>query len=182
MNMIRKSVTFLGSITLLALLLVALAPRAARGVAAALVQVTNTSSNPVPVVASDLVNEPFSTMTCAFCDVLISSSGLDIPGPPPATFVVPSTDSAGNAVKLLVIRYVSAVCVLPLVGITATVPANAVNGVTQTFTFVPLQEVNNIGGTETTILAPPGSTVGLFNESSLQTSGCLVTMNGYLAH
>ncbi len=49
MNMIRKSISYLGSIALLALLLSALAPRAARGVAAALVQVTNTSADPVPV-------------------------------------------------------------------------------------------------------------------------------------
>jgi hypothetical protein len=48
MNLIRKSISLLGSITLLALLLVALAPRAAHGVAAALVQVANSSANPVP--------------------------------------------------------------------------------------------------------------------------------------
>jgi hypothetical protein len=53
MNVIRKSLTLLGSISLLALLLAALAPRAARGVAAALVQVTNTTSNPVPTISAD---------------------------------------------------------------------------------------------------------------------------------
>ena len=179
MNMIRNSVTFLGSITLLALLLAALTPRAARGVAAALVQVTNTASNPIPVVDSDLVNEPFSTMICALCADIVSG-GLPIQGTPPATFVVPSTDSAGNSVKLLVIRYISAACSSPVVGITATVPANAVGGVTQTITFIPLQELNTVGGTETTILAPPGSTVGFVDEPS--ETPCLVAMNGYLAH
>lgn len=49
MNMIRKSMTLLGSITLLALLLTALTPRAAHGVAAALVLVSNTGADPVPV-------------------------------------------------------------------------------------------------------------------------------------
>ena len=135
--------------------------------------------NPVPVVDSDLVNEPFSTMICAFCADLIST-GLPIPGTPSATFVVPSTDSAGNSVKLLVIRYVSAACTSPVVGITASVPANAVSGVTQTITFIPLQEENTVGGTETTILAPPGSTVGFVDEPS--DTPCLLTMNGYLAH
>jgi hypothetical protein len=48
MNLLRKVVTSLGSITLAALLLAALAPKATRGVAAALVQVTNTASNAVP--------------------------------------------------------------------------------------------------------------------------------------
>jgi hypothetical protein len=48
MNLFRKSITLLGSIVLLALILAALAPRTARGVAAALVQITNTTSTPVP--------------------------------------------------------------------------------------------------------------------------------------
>lgn len=179
MNIIRKAVTTIGGVFLAALLIAALAPRAARGVAAALVQITNTSSNPVPVVDSDLVNEPFSTMICVSCADLISG-GLPIQGTPSATFVVPSTDSAGNSVKLLVIRYVSGACSSPVVGITASVPANAVGGVTQTITFIPLQEENTVGGTETTILAPPGSTVGFVDEPS--ETPCLLTMNGYLAH
>lgn len=45
---IRKAMSALGAVVLAALLLVALAPRAARGVAAALVQVVNTTANPVP--------------------------------------------------------------------------------------------------------------------------------------
>ena len=48
MSLIRKAVTALGGIFLAALLIVALAPKATRSMAAALVQVTNTTSNPVP--------------------------------------------------------------------------------------------------------------------------------------
>lgn len=48
MNRIQKLATTLAGILLVVLVLVALAPQAARGVAAALVQITNTTANPVP--------------------------------------------------------------------------------------------------------------------------------------
>lgn len=62
----RKSVTLLGSITLLALMLAALLPRAARGVAAALVQVTNTSASPVPTVSAEAFNSFDANGLCQF--------------------------------------------------------------------------------------------------------------------
>lgn len=46
MSTIRKALTALGAIFLVALLLAALAPKAARGFAAAIVQVGNTTANP----------------------------------------------------------------------------------------------------------------------------------------
>ena len=49
MNIIRKAFTTLGGIFLAALLITALAPKAAHGIAAALVQVANTTANPVPI-------------------------------------------------------------------------------------------------------------------------------------
>jgi hypothetical protein len=52
MNHVRKLLSTLGGIFLAALLVAALAPKAARGVAAVLVQVTNTTSNPVPMIDS----------------------------------------------------------------------------------------------------------------------------------
>lgn len=72
MNLFRKTLTLLGSILLAALLLAALAPRAARGVAAALVQVTNTTSTPVPT--SDVSPlQPFEqnceTSTAIVCQI-----------------------------------------------------------------------------------------------------------------
>jgi hypothetical protein len=48
MNIIRKAISTFAGISLAVLLFAALAPKATRGVAAALVQVTNTSANPVP--------------------------------------------------------------------------------------------------------------------------------------
>ena len=61
MKLTRKVLSALGAIFLAALLLVALAPRAARGVAAALVLVSNTSANPVPTL--DAASEfPFTVL------------------------------------------------------------------------------------------------------------------------
>jgi hypothetical protein len=56
MNIIRKAVTTLAGIFLAVLLIAALAPKATRGVVAALVQVTNTTANPVPTVAAEALN------------------------------------------------------------------------------------------------------------------------------
>ena len=49
MNIVRKALTGLGGICLAALVVAALAPKATHGIVAALVQVTNTTANPVPV-------------------------------------------------------------------------------------------------------------------------------------
>jgi hypothetical protein len=49
MNIVRKAVSALGGIFLAALLIAALVPKATRAIVATLVQVTNTSANPVPV-------------------------------------------------------------------------------------------------------------------------------------
>lgn len=49
MNIIRKAISTFAGISLAVLLFAALAPKATRGVAAALVQVTNTGTSPVPV-------------------------------------------------------------------------------------------------------------------------------------
>ena len=49
MNIMRKAISTFAGISLAVLLFAALAPKATRGVAAALVQVTNTGASPVPV-------------------------------------------------------------------------------------------------------------------------------------
>jgi hypothetical protein len=61
MNLTRKALTTLGGVLLVALLIAALAPQAARGVAAALVQITNTTANPVP--NRDVDNGPRQAVT-----------------------------------------------------------------------------------------------------------------------
>jgi hypothetical protein len=74
-------------------------PRAVHAVAAALVQVTNTSANPVPTVDS--------TAAFPFATTVISDSIT------PGSFTVPSTTSTGVPVKRLVIETTSIRCDIP---------------------------------------------------------------------
>jgi hypothetical protein len=60
MSLIRKAVSALGGIFLAALLIAAIAPRATHAVVAALVQVTNTTANPVPVTQASAFH-PFQS-------------------------------------------------------------------------------------------------------------------------
>lgn len=72
MNTMRKALSALGGIFLAALLLAALAPRAAHAVVAALVQVSNTNANPVPTVRVDALN---SFDANGFCQFVPSDNG-----------------------------------------------------------------------------------------------------------
>jgi hypothetical protein len=102
MNLIRRTATTLGAIFLAALLLAALAPKATRGIAAALVQVTNTSANPVPVTANTA--SPFTGNLC----LEVLEPGICQPN---SNFIlVPSTNAAGAPVNWLVIQQVSGLC------------------------------------------------------------------------
>jgi hypothetical protein len=105
MNLTRKALTTLGGVFLAALLLVALAPRAARGVAAALVQVTNTTSSPVPT--SDVAPlQPFQA-SCSDLEltgtVLFGSSECQIAPPAGKRLVVQTvgiTVNTGNTSRV----------------------------------------------------------------------------------
>jgi hypothetical protein len=66
MNIMRKALSALGGIFLAALLIAALAPKATRGIAAALVLVTNTSANPVPTVSAEAHNSFDANGLCQF--------------------------------------------------------------------------------------------------------------------
>jgi hypothetical protein len=101
MNTIRKAVTTLGGIFLAVFLIAALAPKATRGVVAALVQVTNTNSNPVPVAVNTPV--PFAANLCVQTAESICQSNTNY-------VLVPSTTPAGLPVKWLVIEQVSGLC------------------------------------------------------------------------
>jgi hypothetical protein len=98
MNISRKAVTTLGGVFLAALLITALAPRAVRGITATLVQVTNTSANPVATVSAD-ANFPYEAVLCAG-----ECGGI------PNSFTVPSTTTTGVPVKRLVIEDLNTLC------------------------------------------------------------------------
>jgi hypothetical protein len=102
MNVVRKTATTLGGIFFAVLLISALAPKAAHGVAAALVQVTNTASNAVPTEDGP-GNFPFGGTLCT--EILNSDCGSALSG-----LLVPTTTSTAAAVKRLVIEDVSAFC------------------------------------------------------------------------
>jgi hypothetical protein len=105
MNLVRKTATTLGGIFFAVLLIAALAPKAARGVAAALVQVTNTSANPVPTVSSD-ANFPYVNQICG------TLTACDLP----SSFQVPLMTTTGVSVKRLVIEDVDVNCATSIVG------------------------------------------------------------------
>ena len=100
MNILRKAVTTLGGVFLAALLITALAPRAVRGITATIVEVTNTSANPVPTVSAD-ANFPYEALICV-------GEECPLPSPGAATFTVPTTTTTGVPVKRLVIEDVDA--------------------------------------------------------------------------
>ncbi|MFZ0639522.1 MAG: hypothetical protein WA020_12105 [Candidatus Acidiferrales bacterium] len=199
MKFAKRLLMVAGAVALAGLVGVMLAPKAVHAVVATLVEVENTSANPVPVTdGTDIAEQPFETTICkdtgsGICGALATAVGLSVT--PPASFTVPATDSAGDSVKMLVIRFVSGICGGPTSApaLLTSVPANAVNGVTTAVNFLDLGvlpttttsgttvigEVNV--DTPTNIVAAPGSTVSMFAELS-SGSGCWLTVNGYLAH
>ncbi|HUJ30125.1 MAG TPA: hypothetical protein VLY23_02510 [Candidatus Acidoferrum sp.] len=176
-SLIRKRFTLLGSVVVLALLLAALAPRAARGVAAALVQVTNTASNAVPTVNGP-GNFPFVATTCGPWATEEASCGSLQPG-----FIVPHTTSTGAAVKRLVIEEVSTICDI---GDGATInprvlvdpPADhVIAGTVPEFLFSPT------ASSTAHIYADPGSEVATLlagTNPNGSSAVCLFTLMGHL--
>jgi hypothetical protein len=119
MNILRKAVTTLGGVFLAALLITSLAPRAVRGITATLVQVTNTSANPVPTVSDD-ANFPYEALLC------YGECGANSVG----AFAVPTTTTTGVAVERLVIEDLNASCELATPGpafVSLIVPFSADN-------------------------------------------------------
>jgi len=111
MNLIRKVLTTLGGILLAALLIAALAPKATRGLAAAMVQVVNTPSNPVPYFdVNNPATEPFDASLCASHNATVFGEEFSCSAGSGA-FVVPTTTPDGRAVTRAVIEQASGTCV-----------------------------------------------------------------------
>lgn len=186
MNILRKTATTLGGIFLAALLIAALAPKATRGVAAALVQVTNTSANPVPVSAADSpANFPFATFLC------IESPGEGCQ--PFSTFLVPTTTSTGLPVKRLVIENVSGTCEITpgVTGFVLSLSAPSVGATTALpFPFPLLAASPNnsagqfvVGGSAVRIYTDPGDTVSISAQSDVPAGNfefCSLIVEGHL--
>jgi hypothetical protein len=186
MNLVRRTATTLGGILLAVLLVAALAPKATRGVAAALVQVTNTASNAIPTEDGP-GNFPFGGILCAefnsrFC------------GTPAHLFLVPVTTSTGAAVKRLVIEDVSVGCEAPDPGsvvLTAVVDAplpsdnETPDGAVGLRYFVPLTAIgggNSFAQSPTRIYVDPGVQIGteLLGPIGNRGAGCNIYLTGHL--
>jgi len=86
MNVLRKAVSALGGIFLAALLIAALAPKATHGLVAALVQVTNTSSNPAATLDNAHAAPWIVDLVCAAAPAGGNTGSC---GPGGAAFTVP---------------------------------------------------------------------------------------------
>jgi len=108
MNHIRKAFATLGGIFLAALLIAAFVPKATHGLAAVLVQVTNSSANPIPLRDVGPSSEVFVARLC------FSYTGTGslpaICGTLPAGVLVPSTTADGKTVTRLVVEELSGGC------------------------------------------------------------------------
>jgi hypothetical protein len=181
MNIIRKAVTTLGGVFLAALLIAALAPKAAHGIAASLVQVANTSANPVPTVAADNpANFPVQAQLC-------TSDTSNCPNP---IFMVPTTTSTGLPVKRLVIENFSGTCSLTpgirnfLLLLEVPIPGSF-DAFTFSFPLVPASPNNSagsfvLGGTAVRIYANPGDTITMGMFAGISTSGDSAACNTIL--
>lgn len=182
MNILRRTVTSLGGIFLAALLIMALAPKAARGVAAALVQVTNTASSAVPT-ENGPGNFPYGAIIC-------NGSAADCGGSP-AGFIVPLTTSSGAPVKRLVVEDLSAFCfvdpgdqIVPVLFV--PLPAdNSTSGQGFLRYSLPVTLIGNVfaaAHSPVRIYADPGAQIdlqisGVFSDSK---AGCSAYLTGHL--
>jgi len=184
MNIMRRIVVGFGGVIVVALAIELAAPKAVHAIVSTLVTVANTSANPVPVTeGKDLVQEPFATSICedsgdSYCATTVSTA-FGFSSPLQASFTVPVTDASGNAVKALVITFVSGAC-QGTPALTTSVPTNTTNGIAKAINFLETGTATVIDHT-TTIVAGPGSTVAILDSLS-PGSGCFLTVNGYLAH
>lgn len=66
MKLLKQALAVLGAFVVFAAIAALVAPKAARGIAAAIVQVNNTAANPVPTVAAEAFNSFDSNGLCQF--------------------------------------------------------------------------------------------------------------------
>jgi hypothetical protein len=106
MNFAKRVFMFVGFVVLVAACLSVLAPKATHALVATLVQITNTSADPVPTYDS---GTRFQADVCdANGSVSVAGSycGLNTS----QTFVVPTVTSSGATVKRLIVDNVSGIC------------------------------------------------------------------------
>jgi hypothetical protein len=137
MTFAKRLLMVAGTVALAGILGALLAPKAAHGIVATLVQVVNTSGNPVPTVMS---GTPFEA---AICHAFGPTQGT-LCGAQSSDFAVPLTTAAGGPVKRLIVENVSGACTgenTPLIAailIGPFVADSAPNTATTMFHYFPL--------------------------------------------
>jgi hypothetical protein len=101
--MLKQAVGVLGTLVVVIVIAAVVLPKQSHAIVATLVQVVNTSANPVPMVMS---GTPFEAALChAFGPTQGTLCGAEV-----SDFVVPSTTSTGASVKRLVVENISGFC------------------------------------------------------------------------
>ena len=102
MKSAKKFLMIAGGFALAMVLFAIAAPKAAHALVSTLVQITNTSANPVPTIES---GPRFQAAICTFAGPVSTATGLCAAGR--NSFTVPNVTSSGAAVKRLVVENVS---------------------------------------------------------------------------
>ena len=175
MNLIRKSVSTVGAIILGALVLAGIAPRAARGVAAALVQITNTSANPVPTVDNNAAF-PWSITV-----------GVDNTNFFTADFIAPTTTPTGVPVQRAVVETTGVRCTAPVgtPNLVASISANVFGSGNSSQSY-SLPVIASAPGfylsspSAVRIYIPPGGTNSFGVNGTGDDTVCFLTLSGRL--
>lgn len=185
MNFMKRVLMVAGATALAGVFALMVAPKAAHGVVAALVQVVNTSANPVPNLdVNTPAEEPLQAILC-----FDSGNGECAALPLPNFFVVPTTTTDGLSVKRAVIENLSGNCGGPSVQVTglalSTFVKENIVTVSQAAATVPISPQSGnfaIFGQPIRLYADPGAEIGMVPYVSGGTGNyvCSVSLNGYL--
>ena len=171
MRFMNRLLMGIGAVALAGTLLTLVAPKAVHATVAALVDVANTPTNPVPNADVNAPGEePLQTQLC------LTSPTTDACGSTPSGFVVPATTSDGLSIKRLVIEQIAASC--SETGTVTSIEAylsfqmneNQVNGSAFPgiiyFPFTPtpgnLGAAHPVSSLAVRAYADPGTTVGMY--------------------
>lgn len=191
MSILKNLFLGMGAVALAGVLLTMVAPKAVHAAVAALVEVANTSANPVPNAdVNEPGEEPFQTQLCGLVGTATCLQ--------PTTFVVPTATSDGLTIKRLVINNVGVSCVKSTTGVSGLTPVlqtimneNQVNGFAYFGNIIfPLTaspgalDASFVSSVATRAYADPGTTVtaqvlAVFGISSGAGAACDFAINGY---
>jgi hypothetical protein len=169
-NLLRKSFVPLGFAALV-LAILSVAPKAAHAVAAALVQVVNTSANPVPNADVNApFEEPFQASLC-YGTTLCSGSQF---------YQIPVTTADNLTIKQAVVTTISGLCV----GESSSLMFPQITSTAGGFVFLPLSPAGqneSVSTVSTKMYFPPQSYIefNLNNNYGGGSPACSLSVMGY---